>query len=72
MFSVLVKFKGNPVPVLFGTTHVSHAKDLATMDGVEWASPTITGSGYVTDPAAMKEGFTGMVMAPFKGKESQS
>lgn len=41
MFYVLVKFAGNPVPELFGTSHISHAARLATMDGVEWASPTI-------------------------------
>jgi len=42
MFYVLVKFKGNPHPELYGTTHISHASRLATMDGVEWASPTIS------------------------------
>lgn len=43
MFYVLVKFTGNPVPELFGTTHTSHAARLATMDDVEWVSPTIAG-----------------------------
>jgi hypothetical protein len=41
VFFVLVKFRGNPVPVVFGTTHISHAAQLATMDNAEWASPSI-------------------------------
>jgi hypothetical protein len=47
MFFVLVKFKGEPIPRLFGTTHMSDCYVLATMDGVEWVSHTITGKGYV-------------------------
>lgn len=50
MFHVLVKFKGNPVPELFGTMHTSHAARLATMTDVEWASPTISNGAALGEP----------------------
>lgn len=45
MFFVLVKFKGQPEPRLFGTTHLDDCYALATMRNVEWASHSITGNG---------------------------
>lgn len=52
MFYVLVKFHGHPAPELFATSHVSHAARLATMDDVEWVSPTIGGGSALAYTAA--------------------
>jgi hypothetical protein len=52
VFYVLVKFRGNPEPVLFGTTHISQAARLATMDGAEWASPSIGNGNALEHPTA--------------------
>lgn len=48
MFYVLVKFTDQKTPVLLGTSGMDHASRLATMTGVEWVSPTISGNGDAT------------------------
>ena len=48
MFYALVTFKSNPVPQLFGVTHISHAARLATMADEEWVSPAIA-NGSATE-----------------------
>jgi len=50
MFYVLVKFHGQSTPVIFGTTHVYHASQLATMDDVEWVSPNIANGQVIIEP----------------------
>jgi len=50
MFYVLVKFKDQPTPAVFGTTHVYHASHLATMEGVEWVSPNIANGQALIEP----------------------
>lgn len=47
MYYVLVKFRSNAIPELFGTTRPEHASELATMTDVEWVSPTIVDGNAV-------------------------
>jgi hypothetical protein len=42
MFYVLVKFKSYPEPIMMGTKSLQSTPMLATMDDVEWVSPSIS------------------------------
>jgi hypothetical protein len=42
MFYVLVKFDNHPEPVIMSAMDARHAAWLATMNGVEWATPPIS------------------------------
>lgn len=47
MFYVLVKFKNYPGPVVMGTSNLQQTPMLATMDDVEWVSPTIANGNAI-------------------------
>lgn len=64
MFYVLVKFFGQDAPVLFGTTHISHASKLATMTDVEWVSPTIANGAALARPTPFGGAYRVSVVGP--------
>ncbi len=64
MFYVLVKFRSQPAPVLFGTSHVSHASKLASMADVEWVSPTIANGTAIAHATAFGGAFKQAVTGP--------
>ncbi len=75
MFYVLVKFRNQPAPVLFGTSHVSHASRLASMTDVEWVSPTIANGVAIAHATefggALKSAITGPQIKGYRGEGSE-